>query len=239
MDGRSVAILICGCPCPPKGVPRGGCVPTRRLQSVSPSKATKKGAVARGSAGKSETVEGYLKEGADLRLRSVGLRDDILAAADRIAAAFRHGNRLFLFGNGGSAADAQHIAAEFSGRFRKDRAPLPAFALTVNPSAVTAIANDYEFNDIFARQVRGSVLRGDVVVGISTSGSSENVLRGLRTARELGATTVGLCGQKGRMGECSDVLLAVPGETTSLLQEVHIAIGHLLALLVEEELFGP
>ncbi len=191
-----------------------------------------------GPAEKARTVEAYLREGAVLRVASLELRERILEASDRIAAAFREGHRLFLFGNGGSAADAQHIAAEFSGKFRKDRAPLPAFALTVNSSAVTAIANDYEYDDIFARQVRGAVTRGDVVVGISTSGTSENVLRGLRAARELGATTVGLCGRKGRMGESSDVLLAVPGETTSLLQEVHIAIGHLLALLVEEELFG-
>ncbi len=183
-------------------------------------------------------MEEYLREGAALRLASLDLGGRILETAQRIATAFRDGHRVYLFGNGGSAADAQHIAAEFSGKFRKDRAPLPAFALTVNASAVTAIANDYEYRDIFARQVRGAVTRGDVVVGISTSGTSENVLRGLRAAREVGAATVGLCGKKGRRGECSDILLAVPGETTSLLQEVHITIGHLLALLVEEELFG-
>ena len=185
------------------------------------------------------TVAAYMNEGAELRLSTLLIQEKILEAADRIAEAFRAGHQLLLFGNGGSAADAQHIAAEFSGRFRKERDPLPAIALTVNPSAVTAIANDYDFDDIFARQVQGHATQGDVAIGISTSGTSENVLRGLRAAREAGATTVGLCGRKGRMGECSDILLAVPGETTSLLQEVHIAIGHLLALLVEEDLFGP
>ncbi len=211
---------------------------------LTPAKATgKKSSSARGrpglsSAEKARTVEAYLREGAELRLGSLELRDRVVDAADRIARAFRGGHRLYLFGNGGSAADAQHIAAEFSGKFRKDRAPLPAFALTANSSAVTAIANDFAYADVFARQVRGAVAEGDVVVGISTSGTSENVLRGLQAARELGATTVGLCGRKGQMEECSDLLLAVPGETTSLLQEIHIAIGHVLALLVEEELFG-
>ena len=207
---------------------------------MSPPKTSKtKASTQLRSASRAQTVETYLREGAQLRLDSLSLSDEILAAATRIAVAFKRGNRLFLFGNGGSAADAQHIAAEFSGRFRRDRVPLPAFALTVNSSAVTAIANDYAFDEVFSRQVRGSASRGDVVVGISTSGTSENVLRGLRAGREIGATTVGLCGRKGQMEECSDILLAVPGEATSLLQEAHIAIGHLLALLVEEELFGP
>ena len=185
-----------------------------------------------------ETIETYLKEGANLRLASVQLRPGILRAADAIAKAFRTGGKLITFGNGGSAADAQHIAGEFSGRFRKERSPLPALALTGNSSAVTAIANDFGFEEIFARQVRAFARPGDVVLGISTSGRSPNVLKGLEAAREARATTIGLCGAKGGIGKYSDVLLAVPGETTSLLQEVHIAIGHLLALLVEEDLFG-
>lgn len=187
---------------------------------------------------KTAIIESYLEEGAKLRMATVALREEILRASDTIAHAFRSGGKLLTFGNGGSAADAQHIAAEFSGRFRMDRSALPAIALTVNPSALTAIANDYSYEEVFARQVLGLAREGDVVMGISTSGSSKNVLLGLDFARKAGAKTVGLCGLKGEMGRHADILLAVPGETTSLIQEVHIAIGHLLALLVEEDLFG-
>jgi D-sedoheptulose 7-phosphate isomerase len=185
-----------------------------------------------------ETIEAYLREGAALRLESVRLENHVLRAAEAISQTFRSGGKLLLFGNGGSAADAQHIAAEFSGRFAKDRAPMPALALTVNPSAVTAIANDYAFEEVFERQVRGLAKPGDVVVGISTSGASKNVLRGLDAAREVGAMAIGLCGSKGEMTLHTDLVLSVPSETTPLIQEVHIAIGHLLALLVEEDLFG-
>ncbi len=187
---------------------------------------------------KAEIVESYLREGAALRLATIDLREEIAQVAEIISTAFRHGGRLMIFGNGGSAADAQHIAAELSGRFRRNRDPLPALALTVNSSAVTAIGNDYAFDEIFARQVRGLATEGDVVIGISTSGQSENVLKGLAAARAMGAKTIGLCGQKGDMAKFCDNLLAVPGETTSLLQEVHIAIGHLLCLMVEDDLFG-
>ena len=186
----------------------------------------------------SEVVESYLREGAALRISALSLSSGIVRAADIIADSFRNGGKLMIFGNGGSAADAQHIAAEFSGRFRYDRDPLPALALTVNSSAVTAIANDYEFEEVFARQVRGLAKSGDVAIGISTSGRSRNVLKGLEAARQVKGKTIGLTGQKGEMVHYSDVLLADPSETTSLLQEVHIAIGHLLCLLVEEELFG-
>ena len=183
-------------------------------------------------------IESYLKEGAALRLLALTLRKEIAQAADLISEAFQSGGKLLTFGNGGSAADAQHIAAEFSGRFRKDRGPLPALALTTNSSAVTAIGNDLGFDEVFARQVRALARPGDVVLGISTSGRSRNVLKALEAARKARATTIGLCGASGDMAKYCDVLLAVPGETTSLLQEVHIAIGHLLALLVEEDLFG-
>ncbi len=187
---------------------------------------------------KAEIIESYLREGAALRLATIALREEIAEAAETISTAFRNGGKLMIFGNGGSAADAQHIAAELSGRFRQDRDPLPALALTVNSSAITAIGNDYAFDEIFARQVRGLATKGDVVIGISTSGRSKNVLKGLAAARVIGAKTISLCGQKGDMAEYSDNLLAVPGDTTSLLQEVHIAIGHLLCLIVEDDLFG-
>ncbi len=187
---------------------------------------------------KTDVVESYLREGAALRLESITLREEIAQAAEMVSTALRSGGKLMVFGNGGSAADAQHIAAELIGRFRRDRDPLPALALTVNSSAVTAIGNDYAFEEIFARQVRGLAKEGDVVMGISTSGRSANVVKGLGAARAMGAKTIGLCGQGGQMARHSDCLLAVPGDTTSLLQEVHIAIGHLICLLVEDELYG-
>ena len=187
---------------------------------------------------KGKIIESYLKDGATLRLMTLRLREEIIQAADAIFKAFQSGGKLLTFGNGGSAADAQHIAAEFIGRFSRDREPLPALALTVNSSAVTAIANDFGFDEVFARQIRALAQAGDVVLGISTSGRSPTVLKGLAAASENRATTIGLCGSKGDMGKHCDILLAVPGETTPLLQEVHIAIGHLLALLVEEDLFA-
>ncbi len=187
---------------------------------------------------KAAVVESYLKEGASIRVSALALTPEILKASEIIAESFRRGGKLMTFGNGGSASDAQHIAAEFAGRFASDRAPLPALALTANSSAVTAIANDYAFEDIFARQVLAFAKTDDVVMGISTSGKSANVLKGLAVARESGARTIGLTGQGGSMLKYSDVLLAVPSRTASLVQEVHIAIGHILCLLVEEELFG-
>lgn len=187
---------------------------------------------------KADIVASYFRAGADLRRDTIALREKVVEAADMVATAFRDRGKFLVFGNGGSAADAQHIAAELSGRFRRDRDPLPALALTVNSSAVTAIGNDYGFEEVFARQVRGLATKGDVAMGISTSGTSENVLRGLAAAQAQDAKTIGLCGRGGRMAEHADCLLAVPGDTTSLLQEVHITIGHAICLLVEEELFG-
>jgi D-sedoheptulose 7-phosphate isomerase len=187
---------------------------------------------------KSATIEAYLKRGARLREMTIALTGDIERAADLISNTFQNGGRLYAFGNGGSAADAQHIVAEFTGRFLVDRDPLPAEALTTNSSAITAIANDYAFDQIFARQVKALARPGDVVIGISTSGESKNVLRGLETAKQSQAKTVGLCGSKGRMKIYCDILLSVPSDETSLIQEMHISIGHLLCLLVEEHLFG-
>lgn len=154
--------------------------------------------------------------------------------------AYRAGGAMFLFGNGGSAADAQHIAAEFLGRFYIERPSLAAHALTVNTSALTAIANDYSFAEIFARQLRGLGRRGDVAVGISTSGNAENVLAGLAAATEIGMTTVALTGAKG--GRAKDVVdhwVGVPSDDTPRIQEAHVMIGHIWSELVEADLFGP
>ncbi len=152
--------------------------------------------------------------------------------------AYSRGNKILLCGNGGSAADAQHIAAELSGRFYYDRPPLPAEALHVNTSFLTAVANDYSFEDLYARAVLASGKKGDLLIGISTSGNSENVIRALLTARENGIQTVGFTGETGgRMKEFCDNLIAVPSTDTPRIQEAHILIGHIICELVEAALF--
>ncbi|NNF57903.1 MAG: SIS domain-containing protein [Rhodothermaceae bacterium] len=156
-----------------------------------------------------------------------------------VAERLRAGGRAYFFGNGGSAADAQHWAAELSGRFYLDRPALPAFALTANSSQVTAIGNDYGYAEIFARPLAGIVQPGDVTVGLSTSGNSENVVRGLEVAREHGALTVGFTGEGGgQMAAVCDALIAMPSTDTPRIQEGHALCGHLLCALVERALFG-
>jgi D-sedoheptulose 7-phosphate isomerase len=163
-----------------------------------------------------------------------------LLVAQVLIDAYRAGNSMFLFGNGGSAADAQHIAAEFLGRFYIERPGLAAHALTVNTSALSAIANDYSFAEVFARQVRALGRRGDVAVGISTSGNAENVLAGLAAATEVGMTTVALTGAKGgRAKGAVDHWVGVPSDDTPRIQEAHVMIGHIWSELVEADLFGP
>jgi D-sedoheptulose 7-phosphate isomerase len=170
-----------------------------------------------------------------------GLRDctdGILAAADLIAASLAEDRTLLVCGNGGSAADAQHIAAEFVGRFLKDRAPYPALALHTNTSALTAIANDFGFEQAFARQVFAHGRPGGVLLAISTSGGSPNVLRAIEAAREVGMSVVGFTGGDGgamAAGMC-DVCLVVPSDSTPRIQEAHIFAGHVLSGLVEDAL---
>jgi D-sedoheptulose 7-phosphate isomerase len=154
--------------------------------------------------------------------------------------AFQAGRKLVLFGNGGSAADAQHIAAEFVGMFYIRRRPLSAIALTVNTSVLTAIGNDFGFDDVFQRQVEAVGEPGDVAIGISTSGRAENVLRGLRAASAAGMITVGLTGRTGgRLAGEVDYLATVPSDDTPRIQEAHITLGHIWSEIVEEALFGP
>lgn len=151
---------------------------------------------------------------------------------------FKSGNKVVLFGNGGSAADAQHIAAEFVGRFAFDRAPLPALALSVNTSCVTAIGNDYCFDLVFSRQLEALAHRGDVAIGISTSGTSSNVLQAIAAAKQIGLHTVGMTGAQGRqLSETVEYCICVPARETPRIQECHILIGHVLSQLVEEEIF--
>jgi D-sedoheptulose 7-phosphate isomerase len=151
---------------------------------------------------------------------------------------FRKGNKVFLFGNGGSAADSQHIAAEFVGRFAFDRPPLPALALSVNTSCLTAIGNDYGFDLVFARQLEALSKPGDVAIGISTSGNSPNVLQGLAAAKKLGLCTVALAGcTGGKMKAAADYCICAPSNETPRIQECHILMGHIISGLVEETLF--
>jgi D-sedoheptulose 7-phosphate isomerase len=185
------------------------------------------------------TVEDQIREGIALREQILAQADAIRATAREIVQAFRAGRFLYVFGNGGSAADAQHLAAELSGRFYLDRDPLPAFALTVNSSAVTAIGNDYGYEDVFARQLRGCVKAGDVVIGISTSGTSKNVVKAMEVAKKAGAKTVALCGRKGKpLAQMSDHALTVESDDTARIQEIHEMLFHLLCYEVERAMFG-
>ena len=159
------------------------------------------------------------------------------ADAQHIAAEF--GRKLLLFGNGGSAADAQHIAAEFLGRFRLERRAMPAVALTVNTSALTAIGNDYAFESVFARQLEAMAAPGDVAVGISTSGNARNVIEGLRAARRGGVVSVALTGAAGGLlAQEAEYAVRVPSDDTARIQEAHILIGHVWSEAVEQALFG-
>lgn len=167
------------------------------------------------------------------------LRTQIAEVVKEIVAALRHGHKVLLFGNGGSAADAQHIAAEFVGRFQLERAPLPALALTTNPSTLTSIGNDETFENIFSRQIEALGAAGDVAVGISTSGKSANVLKALAAAQAKGLVTVALAGKFGDMLQrVSRYCLCVPSDQTPRIQEAHILIGHIISQLTEQELFA-
>lgn len=160
--------------------------------------------------------------------------DTVAAGADALIAAYQAGYKALFFGNGGSAADAQHLAAEFLGRYLREREPMPALALHTNSSAVTAIGNDYGYDQVFARQLQALAAPGDVAVAISTSGNSPSVIEAVRSARRMGVFTVGLTGASGgQLRGLVDVLIAVPSEETPRIQECHILIGHSLCDAVE------
>ena len=178
------------------------------------------------------SVKKQIAEDSDLVAR-------IAELAQRCAASIERGGKILLAGNGGSAADAQHIAAELVGRFKLERRPLAAIALTTDTSLLTAVGNDYGFDAVFARQVRGLGRAGDVFIGISTSGNSPNVLQAIKACRELDVTAVGLTGASGgKMANRCDLLLTVPSSDTPRVQESHILIGHIVCQLVDEILFG-
>lgn len=177
-----------------------------------------------------------------IRVKQAFLRDNLEAltqAIDAIVAAFKNGNKLLLFGNGGSAADAQHIAAEFTNRFLIERPPLPAIALTTDSSALTAIANDYDFAQVFAKQVQALGRAGDVALAISTSGNSPNVLLAIEACKKLSITTIGLTGGSGgkMVGKADYVLRVSEGKTSPRIQETHILVGHVICDVVDQILF--
>jgi len=161
----------------------------------------------------------------------------VSAIVAALVRAFRGGNKVLWFGNGGSAADAQHLAAEFSGRFLRERGGLPSEALTVNTSAVTAISNDFGYENLFARMVEALAKPGDAVVGITTSGTSKNVVKGLEVAKKIGATTIAFTGNGGgTVADVADLILLGPDGYSAIVQEVHITMGHIICDLVEQEL---
>ncbi len=185
-----------------------------------------------------QRVKDFLYSSAELK-RTVAdtLSGDILEAANRIKSCLDKGGKLILMGNGGSAADCQHIAAELVGRFKKERRAMPAIALTVDTSLLTALGNDYGFDTIFERQLEALARENDAVVGISTSGNSENVVRALKKANALGAETIGLVGNNGgKIKEIANLSIVVPSNDTARIQEVHITIGHIICELIEEDL---
>ena len=165
--------------------------------------------------------------------------DRIVQVATLIAKAFHNGNKVLLFGNGGSSTDAAHIAAEFVGRYKRERVPLPAIALATDIAAITCIANDYGYEELFARQVRAHGRPGDIAIGISTSGNSPNVLKGVEAARDCGLTTIAWTGANGgKLAGLVDYPFIVPSTVTSRIQESHITLGHVLCELVEDHLLG-
>jgi D-sedoheptulose 7-phosphate isomerase len=183
--------------------------------------------------------------GASISVKQKVLSDEVMLSniiqvVQVIVDAFKAGNRVYFAGNGGSAADAQHLAAEFSGRFYEDRLALPAEALHCNTSYLTAVANDYSYDEIYARLIQGITHPGDVLVGLSTSGNSGNIVKAFEAARKKQVITVGFTGESGgKMKPLSDYLFNIPSVDTPRIQESHILVGHIICELVEKEYFKP
>jgi D-sedoheptulose 7-phosphate isomerase len=187
------------------------------------------------------TVESIVKASIAVKeqlLRSETTLAQIASASETLIASLKAGNKLMLFGNGGSAADSQHIAAEFVGRFGFDRPALPALALSVNTSCLTAIGNDYGFELVFSRQIEALGRKGDVAIGITTSGNSPNVVRGLEAASKLGIRTIAFSGRKGgKVKDVAECCICAPSTETPRIQECHILIGHIISEIAEKALF--
>ena len=185
-------------------------------------------------------IENYLKVSIDVKqalLRDSSVIKNIETAANSIINCFMNGNKLLIAGNGGSAADSQHIAAEFVSRFYYDRPGLPAIALTTDTSALTAIGNDYGFTNLFSRQVEALGQENDIFIGISTSGNSENVVNAIKIAKDNGLNTIVLCGSDGKLKDMCDLSICVPSSDTPNIQECHITIGHIICAIVEKTIY--
>jgi D-sedoheptulose 7-phosphate isomerase len=193
-----------------------------------------------GTALAEEIIRGAIRESIEVKSDLLNQHVSSIADLSRLLIdALRAGKKLVLFGNGGSAADAQHVAAELVNRFQMDRNPLPAIALTTDTSILTSVGNDLAFDELFSRQVRALVQRGDVAVGISTSGNSSNVINGIIAAKEKGAVTVGFTGRSGgRLKDLVDTCCHVSSESTARIQEAQITIWHALCEVIEREMFG-
>ena len=186
-----------------------------------------------------EKIKAIINE--SIKSKEALLRNESILIIEKIAGAIAEAVKkrckIIIFGNGGSAADSQHIAAELVGRFKKERRPFPAIALTVNTSAITAISNDYGYELSFARQLEAIAGRGDVAIGISTSGNAKNVMEAVSKAKKMGLLTIGLTGQGGgELAKIADIVLKVPSDNTPRIQEMHITVGHIICELVEEAL---
>ncbi|MEJ2655950.1 MAG: D-sedoheptulose 7-phosphate isomerase [Desulfobacterales bacterium] len=163
--------------------------------------------------------------------------DAILSGADILASCLASGHKILIFGNGGSAADAQHIAAEFVNRFQIERPPLAALALTTDTSVITSIGNDYHFDDIFSKQIMALGRKDDIAIGISTSGNSKNVIKAVHAAKNIGMYTIGITGRDGELEKCADLVFCVKSDITARIQETHNTLGHILCDLVDRTLF--
>ena len=163
--------------------------------------------------------------------------DNIIKAVDMLVSSIKSGNKILIFGNGGSAADAQHLAAEFVNRFQIERPPLAAIALTTDTSVLTSIGNDYHFDEIFSKQIQALGKKGDIAWGISTSGNSPNVLRAVEAALEIGMATIGMTGRSGNLAAIADLVFTVDSDITARIQETHITLGHILCDLTDRTLY--
>ena len=183
-----------------------------------------------------EQIKNTITESSDSIIKSINLSEKIDEAINEIIKCFSAGNKIIIFGNGGSAADAQHIVAEFIGRFQKERKSLPAIALTTDSSIITSLANDYSYDVVFSRQCESLVSKGDIVFGISTSGNSKNVEEGIKTAKKMGAVTIGLLGSNGgTISNIVDIPIIVESTNTARIQEVHRVIYHIICGIVESK----
>jgi len=183
-----------------------------------------------------EQIIKTITESSNLILNSRDLSEKIEESINEIIKCFKTGNKIIIFGNGGSAADAQHIVAEFIGRFQKERKSLPAISLTTDSSIITSLSNDYSYEIVFSRQCESLVSKGDVVIGISTSGNSKNVEKGIKTAKSMGAVTIGLLGGDGGIiNNVVDISIVVESTNTARIQEVHRVIYHIICGIVEDK----